>query len=99
MNGISRFLNLFCLEFAAWTVCANVIVRFQGNLKALLLVAFPVLTAVALFYVRHRRKFEGLAAPPEQRQYGGGWKLVPFDGAAALLGILVFFVSVFFLRK
>ena len=99
MNGISRFLNLFCLEFAAWTVCVNVIVRFQGNLKALLLVALPVLTAVALFYVRHRRKFEGLAAPPEQRQYGSGRKLVPFDGAAALLGVIVFFVSVFFLRK
>jgi hypothetical protein len=98
MKTISHALNLFCLEFAAWTVCVNIAVRLQGNLKALLLVAFPVLTAVAWFFVRHRRQFNGLAAPPEQMP-GSGRKLVPFNGAAALLGIIVYFVSVFFLRK
>lgn len=99
MKAISQAVNLFCLEFAAWTVCVNVVVRLQGNLKALLLVAFPVLTAGAWFFVRHSRKFDGLAVPPEQRPNGCERKLLPFDGAAALLGIIVFFVSVFFLRK
>jgi hypothetical protein len=99
MNSLSHFLNLFCLEFAAWTVCVNIVVRFQGNLRTLLLVALPVLAFAAWFYVRHRRKFEGPPASPDQRPQGGGRKPVLFDGAAGLLGIVVFFVSVFFIRK
>ena len=99
MKTISHVLNLFCLEFAAWTVCANIVVRLQGNLKVLLLAALPVLTAVAWLYLRHRRRFEGSEGAGAQEADGNGRRQGSFSRLAGLLGLLIFFVSVFLIGK
>ena len=42
MKFVAHVLNLFCLEFAAWTACANAVTLLQGNLKILPLIGFAL---------------------------------------------------------
>ena len=99
MKIISHVLNLFCLEFAAWTVCSNVVALFQGNLKILLGIAGPALAVVAYLYLRFRRKFEGPDISPADETSDFGRGGVRFEAWAAGLGFLLFLASVLFLDK